>query len=174
MLGLWEMPFFRSDNWAARLLGGWQLSGFMILQSGSPMTVTRGGSFPNGDFNGDNTGGDRPNAPADSVQKSGWTREEFLTGIFQVADFPRPPQGVNGNLGRKTYIGPGFAEVNLSLMKKFLITERASMTLQLDSFNAFNRVNLTNPVLDLNNNAFGRSTGTYSPRLYQLGLKFAF
>jgi hypothetical protein len=38
IVGLWELPFFRGQqqNWRRTLLGGWQLSGFAILQSGTP------------------------------------------------------------------------------------------------------------------------------------------
>jgi len=35
-------------------------------------------------------------------------------------------------------------------------------------------VNLNNPVLDLSSANFGKSTGTNTPRLIQLGLRIAF
>jgi hypothetical protein len=46
--------------------------------------------------------------------------------------------------------------------------------LRIDAFNAFNRVNLTDPVMDLNSNSFGRSTSTFTPRLLQVGLRLMF
>ena len=175
LVGLWEMPFFKGKTWSYRILGGWQLSGFAILQAGNPLTVTRGGSYPTGDYNADGTAGDRPNAPLTSIQSSGWDRQAYLSGIFKVTDFPRPAPATDGNLGRNTYRGPGFAETELSLAKKFVITERLAARLRLDSFNAFNRVNLGNPSLDLNSpTTFGRSTSAQTPRSYQLGLKFEF
>ena len=174
LIALWEMPFFKGKTWAYRILGGWQLSGFTTLQGGTPNTVTRGGSYPAGDFNADNTAGDRPNAPLTDIKSSGWSRSEFLTGILKVTDFPRPAPGTDGNLGRNTYRGPGFAETNLSLAKRFVVTERVSMLLRLDSFNAFNRVNLNNPSLDLNSATFGRSTSASTSRAYQGGLRFQF
>jgi hypothetical protein len=174
VVGLWDMPLLKGKGWITNAFGAWQLSGFMVLQSGNPITITRGGSYPTGDFNADNTAGDRPNAPATELKKSGWTKPELLNGVFQVADFPRPAPATNGNLGRSTYTGAGFAELDLSLAKRFTLTERLSAQLRLESFNALNRVNLTDPVTDLNNAAFGRATGAYTPRLFQLGLRFQF
>jgi len=180
------MPFFKSPGNPAivrAVLGGWQLSGLAILDNGTPLTVTNGGAFrldPNtrlnigGDYNADNTGGDRPNAPAVSLQTGGWSRQQFLNGIMPASAFSAPLPGQDGNLGRNTYRGPGFAQTDLSLAKTFSFTERLKATLRADAFNAFNRVNLNNPVTDLSNANFGKSTGTNTPRLIQLGLRIAF
>ena len=120
LLGVWEMPFFNDSTGLTRtLLGGWQLAGSAIFQTGNPINITRGGSFPTGDYNADGNGGDRPNAPASSVKTSGWSQEEFLAGIFKVSDFPAPAPGQNGNLVRNAYRGPGYADVSLSVSKKF-------------------------------------------------------
>ena len=177
LVGVYELPFFRRAGrkaLAARALGGWQMSGFAILEKGSPINITNNAAWPRGDFNADGANGDRPNAPAASVESSGFQRSDYLTGIFKVSDFPVPTPGTSGNLGRNAYRGPGFAEVNLSLAKRFALTERFSAQLRFDTFNAFNRVNLNNPVTDLNNTNFGRSTGCSTPRAFQAGLRFEF
>ena len=185
IVGLWEVPLFRTaSGWKRRVLSGWQLSGFAILQAGTPNTVTNFGSFPRGDYNADNTAQqDRPNAPAPGLKMSGWSRQDYLTGIFKVSDFTAPAPGTDGNLGRNTIPGPGFAQTDLSLAKTFTLTERVSALLRVDAFNAFNRVNLGNPAtgnaqttvtLDLANPAFGKSTTAFTPRVYQLGLKIQF
>ena len=88
--------------------------------------------------------------------------------------FPAPLPGQDGNLGRNTYRGPGFAQTDLSLAKEFNITERVKAKLRADAFNAFNRVNLNNPVVDLSNANFGKSTGTNTARMIQLGLRINF
>jgi len=186
LVSVWNMPFFkdahrmRAAHW---VLGGWQVSGLAIFDNGTPLTVTNAGAFRldanrlniGGDYNADNTGGDRPNAPTNtSLQASGWTRQQFLTGILPASAFPAPLPGQDGNLGRSTYRGPGFAQTDLSLAKTFPFGERVRATLRGDAFNAFNRVNLNNPVMDLSNANFGKSTGTNTPRLIQLGLRIAF
>jgi hypothetical protein len=136
--------------------------------------VTTGAAFPRGDFNADGNLGDRPNAPASSVKQSGWSTDEYLQGIFRVSDFPIPAPGQNGNLPRNAFRGPGFADVSLSLSKKFVVMTRTSAEFRLDAFNAFNRVNLDNPIVDLSNNNFGRSTTQLAPRALQIGLRLRY
>jgi hypothetical protein len=127
-----------------------------------------------GDYNADNTGGDRPNAPTTSLQTSGWTKQQFLNGIMPASAFPAPLPGQDGNLGRTTYRGPGFAQTDLSMAKTFPIGERVRADLRADAFNAFNRVNLNSPTMDLSSTNFGKSTGTNTARLFQLGLRVSF
>jgi len=175
LVGLWELPFFRDGSGIGRgLLGGWQFAGYAIFQSGPPLNVTTTAAYPRGDFNADGNGGDRPNAPSPSVKQSGWTTDEYLSGIFKPSDFPTPANGQNGTLARNAFRGPGFADVSLSLSKKFAVSDRVSAEFRLDAFNAFNRVNLGDPTMDLNNNNFGRSTSQLAPRALQLGLRLRY
>lgn len=174
LVGVWAMPFFKGRTWSYRLLGGWELSGSTILQSGTPMTVGCSGSYPKCDWNADGASGDRPNAPLTPLQASGYSRQQLLSGIFPASAFPTPALGTDGTLGISTYRGPGFAETDLSLAKKFAATERLSVKLQMDAYNAFNRVNLNNPSLLLNTSTFGQSTSALSARVYQAGMKVQF
>jgi len=174
IVGLWELPFFQNSTGMTRtLLGGWQLAGSTILQSGYPISVTTGGTFPRGDLNADNNAGDRPNAPAAGIKTSGWSQDEYLNGIFKVSDFPLPAQGENGNLPRNAYRGPGYIDVSLSLTKKFRV-QRYSGEFRIDAFNAFNRVNLADPTMDMSSTNFGRVTSQLAPRAFQLGLRLRF
>jgi hypothetical protein len=175
VVGLLEVPFFKSTSgWEHRILGGWQLAGSAILQTGTPLNVTNGASFPNGDYNADGNGGDRPNAPAASVKQSGWSNAEYLSGIFLATDFPKPAPGQNGTLVRNAFRGPGYIDISLSLSKKFAVTPKTSAEVRLDAFNAVNRVNLADPNMDLSNSNFGRSTSQLNPRAFQIGLRLRF
>lgn len=175
IVSVWEMPFFQnSGNMAKKLLAGWHLSGSAIFDNGLPMTVTTTAPWPRGDYNADAFNVDRPNAPTSGVQTGGWSRSEFLGGIFKASDFGVPVPGTNGSLGRNTYRGPGFAQVDLSIAKRFAITERISTQFRFDAFNALNRVNLGSPVMDLSSSSFGRSTTALTPRLMQAGLRVEF
>ena len=82
--------------------------------------------------------------------------------------------GTNGNLVRNAYRGPGYADVSLSLSKKFLLTPRINTEVRLDAFNAFNRVNLSDPVTDLSNSNFGKVTSQLNTRAIQLGARVRF
>lgn len=178
--GIYELPFLRGNRGiAGRVLGGWQFSGFAVLQSGFPMTVLNS-AYPAGDYNADGTAFDRPNAPNIDIPRSGFSRQQFLSGIFPASAFPIPAKGSNGTLGRNTFRGPGFLELDLSLAKRFAITERVHMQLRGDAFNALNRVNLNAPMssnvpaLDLSSATFGQSTSALSPRQFQLGARIEF
>jgi hypothetical protein len=175
-ISVWDIPFLRGRKDAlGAVLGGWQLAGTGIFQSGNPLSVITTAALPaGGDYNADGTTGDRPNAPASGYQTSGWQRSAFLTGIFQRSDFPIPQRGSAGTLGRNTFRGPGYAQVDISLAKRFRISERISSQIRLDSFNAFNRVNLNNPSGDLASNTFGKSTSQTTPRAFQAGLRITF
>ncbi len=172
--GIWNIPFFKGSTIFDRIAGGWELSGTTILQSGLPMTVTSTSAYPKGDWNADGTTGDRPDAPITPIQTSGWTQQQFLKGIFPASVFPIPTLGTDGTLGRDTFVGPGFAETDLALVKKFKVTERVNLTVRMDSYNAFNHVNLNNPSLVINASSFGQSTSALTPRVYQAGAKLQF
>ena len=62
----------------------------------------------------------------------------------------------------------------MSFAKSFRPLERMRVQFRADGFNIFNRVNLNDPVNDMANTNFGRSTGTATPRLFQLGLRIDF
>jgi hypothetical protein len=47
-----------------------------------------------------------------------------------------------GNVARNTFYGPGFADVDLSVIKNISITERFKIQLRAEMFNLFNRKNL--------------------------------
>ena len=85
-----------------------------------------------------------------------------------------PAAGTNGTLVRNAYRGPGYADVSLSLSKRFAITTRVNTEVRVDAFNAFNRVNLADPTMDMSSTNFGRVTSQLAPRAFQLGLRLRF
>lgn len=181
-------------NGLGKVFDGWQLGAVTILQSGPPFTVICGQPFQavrdasgrivgnNGcDFNADGRSGDPLNAPAFGNSKTGLERSDYMfpNRIFQASDFPKPALGVLGNLGRNTYLSPGYANTDFILAKKtkipwFLGKEGANVLFRAEFFNLFNRVNLDRPVGDTNSPDFGRSTRAFGARNVQFGLKIEF
>jgi hypothetical protein len=173
--GVWDLPFLRTcGSWACNVAGGWQLSGYTVMEKGLPLDVITTAPYPKGDYNADGTNADRPNAPSSSVQRSGFSFSPYLTGIVTGTDFPVPPPGHVGTLGRNAFRGPGFARTDLSLAKVIRTGERFSAKLRIDAFNAFNRVNLSAPTMDLSSNNFGKSTAAEISRQIQVGLQLRF
>jgi len=184
---LWVLPSPFQDGIGKQLLGGWRVSGIMVLQSGLPFTVYTSAPFiairngggtiigldpHSGDFNADGYGYDVPNRPAAGAVQTG-SRSDFIKGFASASAFPTPTLGSEGNLGRNTYIGPGLANVNMQFSKA-LTFERYSFEFRADLFNIFNRVNLTQPVSNLSSSQFGQSTGQSFPRYAQFGIHFSF
>ncbi|MDQ1469820.1 MAG: hypothetical protein QOJ99_1300, partial [Bryobacterales bacterium] len=99
---------------------------------------------------------------------------DYLSGIFKPSDFPIPTPGTNGNLGRNTFRGPGYIQLDGSLSKRFTVTERVSLSLRIDGYNLPNRTNLLEPVMDLNSNSFSKSTDTLPAKAYQASLRLTF
>jgi len=169
-----------------KLLGGWQVNSIIALQSGRPFDVFCTQFWFNGcDFNMDGLRKDRPNRPA-GIQTSGFTNQEFASGIFNVTDFcpnglvpfflgtPCVPVAQNGTLGRNVFRGPAFSSVDLAIFKNTDITEELRVQFRTEIFNLFNRVNLFLPVGSLSDPNFGRSLSAFPGRQIQFGLKFIF
>jgi len=176
---LWDIPFMKDQpGRMGQILGGWQLSGIVPIQSGLPLGVVNGGKFSaGGDYNADAQEGDRPDTPSfGSTFANTPSSADFMSGVFQASDFPTPAAGTNGNLGKNTFTGPSFGTVDLALFKNFRlpVSEESSLQFRAEFFNLFNRVNLFLPSVDLNSSRFGKSTDVFDAREIQFALKFLF
>ena len=187
---IYELPFLRNNTeLVGRILGGWQVSGIVSMQSGFPFTVTT-----SSDFNQDGVSTDRPNIISSVGPIVGHSPSDFLNGAFgdpnALGSIFRPAaNGTNGNLGRNTFRGPGYEAVDLSLLKAFQVpwfnSEGAKVEFRSEFFNVFNRVNLRAPAAGLgtfstatglwsNRANFGKSTSSFDARQIQFGLKLIF
>ncbi len=149
---------------------GFVFSPIIILQSGRPFSVYSAASYPTGDYNGDGYNFDTPNVP-NFGRTIGTNRSSFLTGVFPASAFPKPTAGTEGNLGRNTYNGPGYANVNFAIGRTFpikMLGEGGKFEFRTEILNLFNRVNLAQPVGDLSNTNFGKSVNQLQPRQFQL------
>jgi hypothetical protein len=179
---IWAPSTAFSAKWIQQLANGWQVSTIFGAQSGRPFSVWTNASFQaGGDFNADGGGGavgggfyDRPDAPASGVLR-GYSKQEFLSGIFQVGDFPKPARGSNGALGRNTFRGPRQFTNDLAITRSFQLGEKRALQFRAEAFNLFNTVGLALPNSDLSvPGAFGKSTTAFDPRQIQLGLRLQF
>jgi hypothetical protein len=178
---VWDIPGI-GNGIAHTVTSGWSLAPVIILQSGQPFSVITSapynpGGLVQGDFNADGYDYDAPNTPTfgNHIHAS---RSKFLKGVFSASAFgdpangiPYPTYGHEGNLGRNTYDGPGFAVVNMSAQRTFkvpMLGEAGSFELRGEFFNLFNRVNLVNPNNDLYGSNFGQSENQSTTRQIQI------
>lgn len=155
-----ELPFgkgrkFLSDAHPAldAVIGGWQLSSTLQIQSGRPFTV----------YSGLNTFSNVVGSLADC---NGCSRKEgkliletgrnFWFDTASRGKFSAPAPGSIGNTGRNFFIGPPSFTLGASLNKKFQLTERINFDLRVDSTNLTNTPSFAAPTAVLTSTIFGR------------------
>jgi len=169
-------PFFlHSGSLLQRYaLGGWQLAGVTVAESGSPINIYYNGSDTLG-LGGNTT--NRPNliGPVTyaKTQKS-W---------FNTASFAAPLAPWNGgttgfgNAGKDTIVGPGLFNWNISIYKDIPLSpvrEGLNLQLRAESYNTFNHTEFNNIDTGFTDSTFGQVTSTYDPRELQFGAKLTF
>jgi hypothetical protein len=135
-----KKPFLNAFNgtWS-RAVSGWQLNSILTALSGfafSPLT----GSNRSGDGNTGNP--DRPNwNPAFSGPVIEGTPNQW----FNPNAFSLEPAGTFGNVGKNVLVGPGFRDLDVSLLKTTSISERITLEFRAEAFNLLNRANFSLP-----------------------------
>lgn len=208
---VWELPRPRFANRMARFLfSSWQIAGIIVAMSGQPLDIVDTGA---GSFYGLNNG---PNPLARPNWAPSATRRTATTNVppgyfFNPFAFARPLVLVGqsipssngraianaagtdlGNVGRNMLRGPRQVNVDFSLTRRFPFADAKHIEVRAEFFNVFNRVNLSNPISDLNAvvatgsldpntgriinpGDFGRITSTINnPRLIQFAAKVNF
>jgi hypothetical protein len=174
--GLWDVPGARAWAGPAKgILGGWQLAGIFHAADGLPFTP-----LISGDALGLKDGAtyDIPDrTPCSSLTNARNPNQYINLGCYQ---FPSPATRL-GNAGRNSIIGPGFANLDFSLLKNIpvaRIAEDFKAQFRAEFFNVFNRANFGLPSNSLftaagavvGNAGLITSTATAS-RQIQFGLK---
>jgi hypothetical protein len=174
----YDLPFGKNkaylsnDGWLSNLLGGWQTYGIVTLQTGNPFTVALPREFDNSGTGRSSLGfgaNDRPNLIGNPVL-SNRTPERW----FNTAAFAFPAFGTFGNAGRNILDGPGYQNINASLVKNTALSERFNLQLRAELFNLFNHPNFNLPDNFLASPTFGRITSAREPRHIQFGVKLLF
>jgi hypothetical protein len=174
----YALPFgkgrqYLADNgWVSSVLSGWETYGIVTLQSGRPFTVALLPEIDNSGTGRSILGfgaNDRPNIVGNPELSNRNTLEWFNTAAVA---FPAP--GTFGNAGRNILTGPGFQNVNASLVKNTRLSERLNLQFRAEAFNLFNHPNFNLPDNFLGSPTFGRITSARDPRHIQFGLKLLF
>jgi hypothetical protein len=181
---VYNVPGWRKNAFTSQLTGGWSTSVVAFAHSAYPLDLITffisGGNF----FTV------RPNVTGQPF----WIPNPSAGGGMQLnkAAFSRPTTLQEGTLGRNTIRGFGATQFDLSLQRKFGLTERVSFQFRTDAFNAFNHPNFTSPgnffspfvpaaLFGLSHSMLNGGLGGLNP-LYQIGgprslqlsLKFVF
>ncbi|MBZ5625680.1 MAG: TonB-dependent receptor [Acidobacteriia bacterium] len=143
---VYQLPFghgghLLTDGLAAKIVGGWALSGILSARTGLPVniTVSRAGSQMLDGI----TSGQRPNlVPGVSIYPAGGST---LQQWFNPTAFAAPLPGTWGNEPRYIGVGHGNYEIDTALSKRIAVSEHAGMTFRAEAFNLFNHPMFASP-----------------------------
>lgn len=150
---LYELPFFRQRNdFVGKLLGGFEITSVVTARTGFPFTPVVGGctSTPGGPgLCPVRPQGYRGPSDLDTSDDAFITGSNFPGGgapffvVFKQANGTIAPPGV----GRNSFRGPNYFNVDLSLVKQTrlpsFLGEGANLELRANFFNIFNILNLS-------------------------------
>jgi hypothetical protein len=165
---IYRLPIFEhtSSKVTKALLGGWDVSGIVTMQTGLPINITQGGS------QGSNGLANSTNRP-DLVGTISYPHT--VDQWFDKSAFQSPAVGAWGNLKRGEVRGPGRQNWNVSMFKSFVFNERGSrLEFRAESFNTWNHTQFRNVSTSYSASDFGQVTSVWDPRVFQLGMKLLF
>ncbi len=147
--GMAELPYGKGRKWgsdaggvAEAILGGWQLSSNIFIQSGLPFDVQYSGR------------GRRPRRGAEPseprrrrvrAQDQGPVVQRDAHRLVRERVSPSPAAGTFGDMERNSLTGPGYWNVDASLFKRFHIVGDSNLEFRIEVVNLFNHVNLGQP-----------------------------
>lgn len=171
---LYELPFGRGRRFGSvsrpldLLFGGWQLGGVVNARSGVPIDVlitrndlayvdNRNGNVYQNPVvvNGQVVTSAVINTPGGGSSRN-VRRPDVVPGVKPIltsnglayvnpASFTVPRPGTFGNSARNSLAGPAIAQLDITLSKKFNITERLNLELRGEAYNITNHTNFANP-----------------------------
>jgi len=183
---LYELPFFKEQNFAGKVLGGWQVSGIVQWQTGTPCSVGTGNDYAGVGQDGNMCGIGQfwvENGMPKVIGKFAAGGAKDPNQYFSTTNsdgrpiFTAPAKGTfNLQKGIRNQIhGPGFNNWNAGLFKKFPVNERVGFQFRAEAFNVLNHPNWNGPNFNPTQATFGKITGKNNDvRNMQLSLRFYF
>jgi hypothetical protein len=172
---IYDLPFGRGKMLGKNVgraldtvIGGWEVSPIITFRTGFPLPV-----YGAADESGTFSRGSRADCNSiPSVTPNATIPGVGIQWFTNNGNFTLPAVGSFGNCAPQlgSLRSPHFADVDLSLHKDFLITERFRLQFRTDFINAFNHVQLNAPNMYLGG-TMGQITSAQPPRNIQLALK---
>ncbi|HEX4020356.1 MAG TPA: TonB-dependent receptor [Acidobacteriaceae bacterium] len=139
--------FLNNNRLLDTVIGGWQTSGTVVLQTGAPIGITTGGNNSSNNQSGSYT---QFANQVGNVSLPGSTKSR-LNEWYNLNALVVPAPFTYGNFRRNVVSGPGLNVVNFSLGKNFHVWESVAFQIRADATNVFNHASFGQP----GNNAIG-------------------
>ena len=182
---VYQLPIFNhGSGFAHSVIGGWEIAGTAIFESGT-IPANQGLGFGS-NYDPIGLSGGYTNRP-NQVGKVSYPKK--VTAWFDPSVFTNPipawaggPNQGFGDAHKDAVLGPGRVNFDTSLYKSFAITEGTHVELRFESFNTFNHTEFNGLSTSMNRdyasgtlqNNFAQVTSTQDPRVLELGGKFVF
>jgi len=199
---VYDLPFGRNHvvhyRPVNKIIEGWSLGGITTWQSGAPFSILSGyGTLNRSDgfrsfYNTANTSltmgqlsqlvtfqmtGNGPYmvSPSAINQDDGTGTNSAGVAPFSGQIFSNPNAGTLGELQRRSFRGPSFFDVDLSVQRTFKITERQSLEIRGEAVNILNHPSFYSGDQNINSTSFGVIGSTFStPRVTQFAARYRF
>ncbi|MGB2624018.1 MAG: carboxypeptidase regulatory-like domain-containing protein [Candidatus Acidiferrum sp.] len=183
---VYALPLFKGASGLKHaLLGGWQVSGITVAQTGTPFSVTNGTTYGDNAGVGNGVGtGSRPDLVGNPylVSQTEFPDERGPV-YFNPGAFALPTGLTFGDIGRDTLYLPGRLNFDFGTFKRFAINEKTGFEFRWENFNLFNHtqydaidssMDTSTPGTNLDSSGFMHLDGAHAPRRMQFGLRFYF
>jgi hypothetical protein len=171
---VYKLPIFaKSQGMEHTVLGGWEVAGTIVDESGTPFTPGQSLNYDPVGLDGSYTV--RPNLTGKLSYPK--TRAQWYNPAQFSSPVPVWLGGANqgfGSAGRDSIIGPGRVNFTTSLYKAFAITEHASFQFRAETFNTFNHTEFNGLDTNVQDTTAGKLNGVYDPRNVEFGGKLVF
>jgi hypothetical protein len=157
----YDVPGWKRNGFVSQLTGGWSLDGFVVARSGFPILVLTSIPTPSGTYS------TRPDLIAGAPI---WLIGSQFPGgrALNPAAFAKQTSVRPGTLARNSITGFGATQMDLSVRRRFTITEKISLDFRTDAFNVLNHPNFANPTTTVT--ATGVASNTASNQMLNRGL----
>ena len=175
LYGVYALPFGKTKRWATsgianKLAGGWQANWVLTRASGTPMTLTGGGSSLNAPGNTETVNQVGPISLVKGIGPATGQAACAATTLschyFDPSSFAGVATGTVafGNTGRDIVRGPGFFNLDASLFRDFRLTERFKLQIRAECFSLTNTPHFANPgtTWTSGSTSFGVITSTFN------------
>jgi hypothetical protein len=174
---VYRLPFFRSaTGWTNTMLGGWQWSGIMSIQTGTPFNVVDSSYSDNAGVANSTSPGSFADLVGDPYSTASASCAVTGAGpqLYNPCAFAHPQGLTFGDASRNILRNPRATNFDMMLIKNFKIKESMGLEFRAEAFNIFNHTEWNGVYNDINSPAFLHPSGAHRARTLQLGLKFLF
>ena len=177
---LYETSSHGSNALVNQLVGGWEVAGRLMFQTGPYISVVAPGADPAGTNFANTLNGGDPRADIVSgvsvVPKNQSINQWVNPAAFAI---PKDNIGRFGNSPVGSIVAPGTQVVSISIYRSFRYKERYALRIGASAANLFNHPNYGIPNLSLGDPAFGtignlQNAEDTGPRAIQLGGRITF